>query len=299
MSAQPQHSIPIWRRWLYQWRGRRLSKTLWTSNDPEPTLEQIVSQAATFFQCTDPIYARWCQTIEQTPRLDRKQWEFVFLLEALQQSGALTPGKRGLGFGVGREPIAAVTASKGCSILATDLAPEDGRVASWQETGQYGGEKQALNPLGICAQDQFERNVDFAYADMRDLSGLDADFDFLWSSCALEHLGSLGAGLEFIRNSLALLKPGGVAVHTTELNVASLGETIESGPVVLFRRIDLEKLAGELAEAGHSLALNFNTGGEPADQHVDLPPYNRERHLKILYARHATTSFGLVIRKSG
>ena len=48
----------------------------------------------------------------------------------------------------------------------------------------------------------------------------------LWSSCSLEHLGSISHGIEFILNSLKCLKQHGVAVHTTEFNLSSNEETL-------------------------------------------------------------------------
>ena len=44
-------------------------------------------------------------------------------------------------------------------------------------------------------------------------------FDFTWSSCALEHLGTLAAGADFVVAQMDCLRPGGVAVHTTEFLV--------------------------------------------------------------------------------
>ena len=37
-------------------------------------------------------------------------------------------------------------------------------------------------------------------------------FDFVWSACAFEHLGSILNGLEFVVNSVKCLKPGGVVL---------------------------------------------------------------------------------------
>ncbi|MBV5337004.1 MAG: hypothetical protein J0653_03215, partial [Deltaproteobacteria bacterium] len=71
--------------------------------------------------------------------------------------------------------------------------------------------------------------------------------DFCWSSCSLEHLGSIKAGLDFIKASLKTLKVGGVAVHTTEYNVSSDEATIDNNPtLVLFRRCDIQGLVEEL-----------------------------------------------------
>src|SRR5687768_10243630 len=52
-----------------------------------------------------PIYDLWCQQFKEQPHYDRKQWEWVFICQTLQERGVLESGKRGLGFGVGREPL--------------------------------------------------------------------------------------------------------------------------------------------------------------------------------------------------
>jgi hypothetical protein len=84
--------------------------------------------------------------------------------------------------------------------------------------------------------DEFARLVSMEICDMRsDLAHL-RDFDFCWSSCSPVHLGLIRAGLDFIHNSIATLKVGGVAVHTTEYNVSSNEATIEYPNLVLFRR---------------------------------------------------------------
>ena len=41
----------------------------------------------------------------------------------------------------------------------------------------------------------------------------------------IDRIGSIELGLQFIENSMATLRPGGVAVHTTEFNLED-GETI-------------------------------------------------------------------------
>lgn len=289
---------PWWRRSLDRWRGWHSARSLLESCDPEPELGAVKSQAVTHRQCTDPIYVRWCEVIRERPRLHRKQWEFVYVLRALEQHGCLDGERRGLGFGVGREPVVAALAASGCRILATDLSPDDSAVVRWRASGEYGGEKAVLNERGICPPELFNERVEFAYVDMRRVAMVPGRFDFLWSSCACEHLGSLDAGLDFIRASLELLRPGGIAVHTTEYNVSSDLRTVEDGPVVLYRRRDLQALAQELRTAGHAIELNFQTGNDPEDRLVDLPPFDGECHLKLLHTRFATTSFGLLIRKA-
>jgi len=155
-----------------------------------------------------------------------------------------------------------------------------------------------LNEYGICPDDLFEERVSFRRVDMRDLPDDLVDFDFTWSSCAFEHLGSIDNGLRFIVDQLRTLRPGGVAVHTTELNVSSNTDTLETDEIVLFRRCDIERLAAELVASGHSIECTFHTGDYPNDRWIDSAPFTNT-HLKMALGPYVTTSFGVLVRKAG
>lgn len=58
-------------------------------------------------------YVDWMERLCEVPRLHRKQWEFYFICKALAERGRLSTGCRGLGFGVGLEPLPALFASYG------------------------------------------------------------------------------------------------------------------------------------------------------------------------------------------
>jgi SAM-dependent methyltransferase len=123
------------------------------------------------------------------------------------------------------------------------------------------------------------------------------DFDFCWSACSLEHLGSLDEGLRFIERSLATLAPGGIAVHTTEYNLTSNDATPDHGHTVLYRRRDLEQMVERLEAAGHEVAaLDLDRGAGVFDEYVDLPPYGNDPHLAVWYKNYTTTSIALVVR---
>jgi hypothetical protein len=156
-----------------------------------------------------------------------------------------------------------------------------------------------LNSRSICPNDAFVERVAFREVDMRvipeDLRG----FDFLWSSCALEHLGGLPCGIDFVMNAMDCLKPGGVAVHTTEFNCESDDATVETGHSVIYRKRDLLALAGRLAAMGHTIEpFDFDLGDTEADHYVDEPPYAGRTHLKLRLGGFTSTSFGLIIRKA-
>lgn len=265
---------------------------------PEPTLWAPVSQACTQAQLEEPHYSYWCGQIREEPRMHRKQWEFCYILQALKANGMLEPGRRALGFGVGLEPLAAIFADRGVSVLATDLEPEGAHNAGWVMTAQHARNKASLNERDICDPETFDRLVDFRFMDMNAIdSDLDGQFDFAWSACAFEHLGSIMHGLEFVINSVKCLKPGGIAVHTTEYNCSSDSETLDNSSTVLFRKRDFLLLERRLKLMGAELEFNFNLGQQPLDLYIDTPPFKQNEHLKLQIQRWAVTSFGLIIRK--
>jgi SAM-dependent methyltransferase len=229
--------------------------------------------------------------------LHRKMWEWLFIAEALRQRGMLTPGRRGLGFGVGQEPLVALFAAEGCDLVATDQPRAAALASGWTDSeAEWAGGLEDLNRHGLCPADEFARRVRFRDVDMNAIPADLRDFDFTWSSCALEHLGTLRAGADFVVNQMDCLKPGGVAVHTTEYLVSKDETTVEAGGTVLYRRRDVEQLAARLRRAGHRIDVDYTLGDTPEDLHVDVPPYS-DVHLRTELAGHVTTSLALVITK--
>lgn len=274
---------------------RRASRMLDTG---KATLSDPVSQTCTAAQFDEPEYREALEWIKAPWHRHRKQWEFIYILRALQRYGMLREGARGIGFGVGIEPLPAAMAAMGCDVVATDLAADDERVSQWSVTHQHAAELDQLRNPAICPDDRFGDHVQFRPVDMNAIPADLVDFDFTWSSCSLEHLGSIQAGLDFIRNSVSCLKFGGLAVHTTELNLTSNEDTIDTGGTVLFRRRDMERLAMDLVSRGHYVAqLKFDLGDKPLDAYVDVPPYASDDHLKLALASYVSTSFGIIVRR--
>jgi len=140
------------------------------------------------------------------------------------------------------EPLASLFAERGVQLIASDFHGETDD-SSWEETGQLGDSLASIHWPGILSFCDFDARVSYQNIDMRDLSRIPSEmYDFSWSSCSFEHLGSLEAGLQFLINSLDCLKPGGIAVHTTEFNVSSNQDTIEVGESVIYRKGDIEAL---------------------------------------------------------
>jgi len=260
----------------------------------EPTLETVTSQLCTSSQFEEQTYERLCREIAQEKLRHRKQWEYIYILRALEQFGKMKPGAEGLGFGCGKEPLAAVMAGRGCRVMCTDISPPNGGDGYWGSTSVkdffYGG---------ICAWDVFERSVQFRQVNMNEIPSDLGQYDFVWSSCALEHLGSLKHGADFVQASIKNLKIGGLAVHTTEFNITEADETLETPDLSLYREVDMMNMFRNIEAEGHAVLLpNFNAGGTPVDLHVDLPPYQRDPHIKLLIAeKYIVTSIGFVIQR--
>lgn len=264
-----------------------------------PELENPSSQLCTYNQFLSDSYAFWCKEFAELPHFHRKQWEYCYVLQALYHYGKIQEGSKGIGFGVGSEPLPAVFAKYGCQITATDQSFENAKTTGWVESNQYLISLERLWKPQICEKDLFFRNVSFREVNMNDIPADLKDFDFTWSSCALEHLGSIENGLSFIKNSLNCLKTGGVAVHTTEFNLSSNIATIRAGGTVLYRERDIERLIAELTALGHTvIPLNLHPGTSDLDIYVDFPPYQSDNHIKLLLNNFVSTSFGIIVIKN-
>jgi len=261
-----------------------------------------------------PWFAYWCSRLNIPVTYHRKIWEYCFLLQALHDGGMLGPGRRGIGFACGEEPIPSFLASQGVAVTATDLEPEKVAGLGWAETGQHSSTIEKLFYPDLVDRALFAENVRLQYVDMNAVPPTLENYDFCWSICSLEHLGSIEHGLKFIENSLQVLRPGGLAVHTTEFNIAGDGPTLDNWMTVLFQRKHFEEIAGRLRARGHWVApLDFDVGDGPLDNFIDIPPYDWDRlsghgqlrgqrenpaHLKLAIDGFPCTCFGLIIRKS-
>ena len=277
---------------------------------PEPVPFGLGSRTCRQADIEGEWLRHWCRRLGIWPAYHRKVWEVCFIAQAAWEAGALAPGRGALGFAVGREALPSLFASAGMEVVATDLPAGDARAREWVRTGQHaGGEeaRQALFRPGLLGAAEFGRRVSFRPADMRRIPPdlLRGGFDLVWSSCAMEHLGSLGRGADFVLEAMRCLRPGGVAVHTTEFNTDAAGGTVRFGSTVLYQRRHLDALARRLAGAGHRmLPLDDGAGEGPLDAFVDLPPYGEEAepaaaatpHLRLSIRGYPATSAGIVAR---
>lgn len=288
------------RCWLESRREYQLPHSLLSvEEDEEPTIEHPVCQLCTSSQIRNPTYRKWCKEIDSPPRFSRKQWEFAYIMQVLWQAGMLRSGKKGVGFGCGTEPLPGIFAKYGCRVLATDLEKKEAEELGWVGSLQHAGSLESLYESSnkVLERDLFFELVSFKIVDMNDIPVDLGKYDFTWSACAFEHLGSLRKGMEFVKNTCKLLKPGGVAVHTTEFNLSSNDNTMETPGCSVYRRKDIQQLVNELQADGLEVApFNFHPGKGSVDHHVDIPPYGFSPHLKTILEEYVVTSIGLIIR---
>jgi hypothetical protein len=243
-------------------------------------------------------FMQWCTLLGETPNFHRKQWEFVFVMQALWERGCIASGKKGLVFAVGTEPLPAMFAHFGCEILATDIFPDKGIEMGWDNGNQLCFGLESLNTRQLCDAEDFNKLVQYRPVDMNDIPDDLTGFDFNWSSCSFEHLGTLDKGFQFLKNQMKTLKPGGWAVHTTEYNVSSNDETQENNSTVIYRQRDIEHIVNELRKDGHFVEeVDFSLGGMPEDYMVDIEPHQQQIHLKLQVDKYVVTSIGLIIKR--
>lgn len=273
-----------------------------------PTFDAAVSQVVSASQFRHPDFQRLrgvmfptvglipCGSVRvASTDMHRKLWEWCYILRAAEQHGKLVNGRTAIGFGVGAEPLPATLAHYGLSVLATDRAPDES--AGWSAAGQHMYDLRSLSKPDVVSDDVLERLVTVRHVDMNAVPDDLGRFDLVWSSCALEHLGTPQAGLDFVMRTLDLLEPGGVAVHTTELELTLRAETADYGHLAVYRTADLDGLAARVKRAGFEMSTNWYVSMDtPADRFVSSPPYAKA-HLKLAIGESVSTSVGLLIRR--
>lgn len=237
--------------------------------------------------------------LKEQVRYHRKQWEHVFIVKHLQDKARL-PGSRGLGFGVGKEPLSSLFASFGSKILATDLPTSSSDSEIWNSTSQYSSSLSDLYIERLINHDEFIRHCTYQPLDMNDFGAIPSSYDFHWSSCVIEHIGSKKAAFSFLVESASRLNPGGLAVHTTELCMQPDNRGIDQPGCCVFTVEDLEVLSLTLEDADIGCRLKplvISQSAHPLNYHIDTPPYSDDLHLRLLLLGIFVTSVGLIIEK--
>ena len=274
-----------------------------------PTFAKLQSQAASAAQCQDPAYLRWFRLLMGMPEGDlaglvfnRKTWEWAYIAEAVTQAGLMEPGRSALGFGVGTEPLPALFASRGLHVTATDQGAEG--VDHWADTGQLMTGLTGLSRPHLLGDDELAARVTTRNVNMNDVPDDLGAHDVIWSSCVIEHLGSPERGLDFVLESCEMLAPGGIAVHTTEIEMTRRDTTADYGNCAVYRLADLQDFATRLGAAGLRASFNFTVPMDtPEDRWISLVGLEGDAaprdlaHLRLALGDSISTSFGILIRR--
>jgi hypothetical protein len=261
-------------------------------------LADLRSRAPVIADISSPWFNYWATGLRSRVRPHRKLWEFIIVLQALYESGALTKGAKVLGLGVGGEPLPSYLASLGLSVVATDLPGFAERETIWRED--------------LVSAEAFDAQVEVSNLDMRRMDDTTLrGFDALWSCSVLNTFSTEVQAAEAVIDAMDALKPGGVAVHVTEWAFADDRPAFDPGRLA-FPRAFFEKLAQGLNGRKHQvLPLSFDLGSHALDGYVDAPPFSltgseafealwqegsSAPHLKVADGDTMRTSFALVVR---
>lgn len=290
--------------------NQALAEKPWKNNiyTPLPLLHECAADApfmpASSCSASDFFHPRFVEIARMLDLADpiyfqRKLWEWVFIIHAAISRNLTRPGMRALGFGVGCERIPAVFAKHGMQVVGTEAPPSIGLQEGWTGSQQYAETIDSLVFDNILERATFLDRVSLDICDMNHIEDKFAGFDFCWSASALEHLGGLQEGMDFIVASVEkTLKIGGTACHVTELNLSSNQDTVEKGGTVLYRKRDLDDLVRGLRDRGHSVDdIVIAADDHPLDHYVDTPPYHHSLHLKMRQSGYVITSVALVIQR--
>jgi SAM-dependent methyltransferase len=219
-------------------------------------------------------------------RFHRKIWEFNQTLYGLRKLRRLAPDAAALGIGCGHEELMYFLANRIASVVATDL----------YEGSYIGGESDAdvlEHPAKYAPFTYREDHLQVRRMNGLALDAADATFDFAFCLSSIEHFGTIGDKQQALREMFRVLKPGGVAVVTTEIVLNRLGRGRQYFSAGVLSRL--------VAEAGFTLDQqpDLRVEREYAERPLALPmdtfttPHVVLRNFNTIY-----TSVALFLMKA-
>lgn len=167
-------------------------------------------------------------------RFHRKVWEFNQALYGLRKLRRLAPEATALGIGCGHEEFMYFLANRLRLVVATDL----------YEGTYLGGESHAdvlEHPAKYAPFPYREDHLQVRRMNGLALEAAPASFDMAFCLSSIEHFGSLADKRQALAEMFRVLKPGGVAVVTTEIVLNRLGRGAQ-----YFQPAELQRLVGEV-----------------------------------------------------
>jgi SAM-dependent methyltransferase len=144
----------------------------------------------------------------------RKGWEWTHCIYGLGKLGALQPGARALGVGVGREPVIFYLADRIAEVVATDLYDN----AEWSSGGGFEASLARLEQdKAACPPSVDFSKIRFEDQDGTRLTYADNSFDLAWSLSSIEHFGGHSGAQRALQEMGRVVRPGGIVAVATEL----------------------------------------------------------------------------------
>lgn len=283
------------------------------SKKPEwenPENVHLTSKLTTQEDMESPWCRYWLKELNLDFRYHRKLWEYSFVLQALYENSMF--GKKGLGLACGSEPLPSYLVSKGCKITAGDKPEnkDDAFQKKWMQTGQYTKNINDLYKSALVNREDFEKNFELKYLNMNEIGKINEKYDFVWSICAMEHIGGIKKGLEFVESSLEILKPGGISIHTTEFALNESEDLFDCPDLAFFNKQHINDLKNRINKTAKFFEPDFNPGSLCLDRYIDCDPFHGDfinypgnnedwfvPHLRLLIFKFPITCIGIIIKK--
>jgi SAM-dependent methyltransferase len=186
----------------------------------------------------------------EEPRFHTKQWEYAQVLQARDRYAP--NAKDYVGVGCGREPLIPKLGERAEKLIASDLYDMAG---AWADASQ--------RPDRIWPE---LKSLVVHPMNMRKVDLPESSADFIWSLCAVEHVGNEDDVIDTVRQIGRLLRPGGVFVLTTEYTFDKKSFFVPGRP------------SGTLSLSRSAIRRMFTETGlhcvEPVDLRLSKHPFN-------------------------
>jgi len=225
----------------------------------------------------------------------------IFL--ALRKLGFLVADKTGLSMGGGTERVLYSIAKHIKKLYVTDLYDEN---TTWDCARTFDPDDliKSNMPFEIT-----EDKITALKMDMRSLDFEDNRFDFCYSSCAFEHIGGFDDFAQHLDEVHRCLKPDGVYVFTTELQLGDT--TIQDknnyifSPGILQQILDNAKFSPEINPhvtltdivSNYPLPSNISRLCSDEENSITEKIMKDYPHTILLRGKYSFTSIQLVLRK--
>ncbi|MBK6912349.1 MAG: class I SAM-dependent methyltransferase [Ignavibacteriales bacterium] len=243
------------------------------------------------------------EELEEVPKFHRKQWEFAMIYYILEKQGLISEDKIGLSVGGGYERVLYSIARRINHLTVTDLYELE---TTW-DTARTDSPEALIKQRMPFNMDINKLSV--INMDMRDLKFEDNSFDFCYSSCSVEHIGSFEDFLKHLDEVWRVLKEEGIYVFTTELHLGD--ETIRDPNNYIFSPSYLAKFINEsrlsvgsqpnifLSEhnSNYPFPSNIKNICSDDDKNIISKIMADFNHTILLHGKYPFTSISLVLRK--